>query len=728
MVRMFKNFLGLMLVALATTNAPAFSLLGPAPSSGTAPDGYQQPVIGYHLDGEIGGPKNLTEEYRWNTPILNFAMDANFFDYYGSNGAVAIEQAIAILNGVSNVSRYTPSMNELPLTSSRVNFQARALGLVDLKSVALSFVVEELGLAQPDRFTWCIRDRRTLPGASCPAMQYDIIKRNYDPETGLPTSYVNGSLYSYRIFEICTGDNPLADAVEIPVDPLSFNFTAVASQLTRRQEGIYRTGLTRDDVGGLRYMIRTNNINFEAVSSDSVLLQTNLNTVELLTTSDLGVLVAASQTNSAAALTGLFPGLEVASTITYFTNVVTTNLNITFVNYPWDPVGTPAHVLLTTTFTTNVASRFIHSFANVITNAHFTNFSLTVATTNVVLSPYAPVGSGVLQTNVTQTTTVTPGVSGDYYLLLAGECTPRIVSTQLVSLVTSSSLNSFGTNPAGDGQTFSQSLVTYFTNRTFVVNPCDRLTGTVGLRQGMDKFTFVRQNYDSLLGRFFQPITNRYTLVGITNSATVSQTFERVVTRPDFLFSAEERMLPDEAWLSVGFRTIPGRGNGYNTDNILNPGAVDGPGTRQPFVEITFNKVGPLYRNIGPSFLTEANQTTNFIWGSFDGSTNAPIVYPSSSSLANLENLVLIQINPSVLAIGTAGLAYNSAFSVTGGQSPYSFAIAPGSGALPSGLSLSSTGVISGIPANSGIFDIVVRMTDSSSRTVDKPYALTINP
>jgi hypothetical protein len=311
--------------------------------------------------------------------------------------------------------------------------------------------------------------------------------------------------------------------------------------------------------------------------------------------------------------------------------------------------------------------------------------------------------------------------------VLAGECTPKIVSTQLVSLVISSSLNSFGTNPAGDGQTFSQSLVTYFTNRVFVVNPCDRLTGTVGLRQGMDKFTFVRQNYDSLLGRFFQPITNRYTLIGITNSTAVSQTFERVVTRPDFLFSAEERQVPDEAWLSTGFRTVPGRGNGYNVSNILSAD-VDGPGTREPFVEITFNKVGPFYRNIGPSFLTEATQTTNFIWGSFDGSTNAPIIYPSSSSLANLENLVLIQISPSALAIGTAGLAYNSVFSVAGGQSPYSFAIAPGSGDLPSGLRISASGVISGIPATSGIFDIVVRMTDSSSRIVDKQYALTINP
>ena len=727
MVQMLKNFLGLMLIGLATVNAPAFTLLGPPPSTSTSPDGYQQPVIGYHLAGDIGGPKNLGEEYRWNTPILNYAMDANFFDYFGSNGVVAIEQAIAILNGVSNLSSYSASMNELPLESSRVNFQAQALQLRDLKSAALNYVVEELGLAEPDRYTWCIRDRRVIPGASCPAMFYDVIKRNFDPETFQPTSYVNGTLLSYRIVEFCSGvPDPLADAVEFQVDPLALSGFSIASFAIGR--GGFYTGLTRDDLGGFRYMLRTNNVNWESASADSVLLQTNLTATELLTTSDLGILVASSQTNSAGVLTALFPGLQIANTFSYFTNVVSTNINASFVNYPWDPVGTPPHLVLTTTFTTNVASRFIHSFANVVTNTHFTNFTSTAVTTVVEPSPFAPVGSGILRTNTTQTTTVSPGVSGDYYLLGTGECQPKIISTQLVTLVTTTNLSQFATNIIGDGQSFSQSTVTYFTNRIFVVNPCDRLTGTVGLRQGMDKFTFVRQNFDSLLGRFFQPVTNYYTLMGITNSTLVPQRFERVITRPDFLFSAEERQVPDLAWLSFGFRTIPGRGDGFNVSNILNSSAVDGPGTREPFIEITFNKVGPLLQNVGPASLLEASAFPSFIWGSFDGSTNAPIVYPSGTSITDLENQILIQINPATLPVGTVGIPFNAALTVVGGQPPYTFSIAPNTSSLPSGLSLTQAGVISGVPSGSGTFDVVIRMTDGWSRIVDRPYTITINP
>ena len=717
-----------MLVGLATINAPAFSLLGPAPSGSGAPDGYQQPVIAFHLGGDIGGPKNLGEEYRWNTPILNYAIDANYFDYFGSNGVVAIDQAISILNGVSNLSAYSSSLAEVPMQAHRINYQASALGLVDLKSVALTFVVEELGLANPNRFTWCLRDRRPIPGAPCPFMLYDVIKRNFDPETFQPTSYVNGTLYTYYILEFCAG-TPSADAIEVQVDPLAQGVTAVAASGGGFESGVafnsgsFFTGLTRDDIGGLRYMLRTNNINWEQASRDSVLLQTNLAATELLTTSDLGILVAASQTNSAGALTALFPGLEIASTFNYFTNVVTTNLNVTFANYPWDPIGTPPHLVLTTTFTTNVAQRFIHSFANVVTNTFFTNTTSAVVTTIVEPSPFALVGSGILRTNTTQAVTTSPGVSGDYYLLITNECQPRIVSTQLVTLVATTNLTEFSTNVLGDGQSFSQSTVTFFTNRIFVINPCDRLTGTAGLRQGMDKFTFVRHNFDSLLGRFFQPVTNYYTLIGVTNSAIVKQRFERVVTGPDFLFSAEERQLPDQA-----FRTEPVRGNGYNVSNILNASAVDGPGTREPFIEITFNKVGPLLQNIGPFFLTEADAESSFIWGTFDGSTNAPIVYPSGTSITDLENQVLVQISPASLGNGTAGGPYNVAFSVTGGQPPYSFTTAPNTPALPSGLTLSAAGVITGVPSVAGTYDFIIRMTDDWSRIVDRSYTLTINP
>ena len=37
---------------------------------------------------------NIGEEYRWNTPLLTYAYDESFLNYFGSNGVVAIENAI----------------------------------------------------------------------------------------------------------------------------------------------------------------------------------------------------------------------------------------------------------------------------------------------------------------------------------------------------------------------------------------------------------------------------------------------------------------------------------------------------------------------------------------------------------------------------------------------------------------------------------------------------------
>ncbi|HTQ50481.1 MAG TPA: putative Ig domain-containing protein, partial [Candidatus Acidoferrales bacterium] len=68
---------------------------------------------------------------------------------------------------------------------------------------------------------------------------------------------------------------------------------------------------------------------------------------------------------------------------------------------------------------------------------------------------------------------------------------------------------------------------------------------------------------------------------------------------------------------------------------------------------------------------------------------------------------------------------------ISGGQAPYNWALTSGSAGLPPGLSLSSNGVISGTPTQSGTFDnIVVQMTDSTvpiARIVDLVYSITIN-
>ena len=38
-------------------------------------------------------PKNIGEEYRRNTPVMYYTFDANFLDYFGSNGVAAVDSA-----------------------------------------------------------------------------------------------------------------------------------------------------------------------------------------------------------------------------------------------------------------------------------------------------------------------------------------------------------------------------------------------------------------------------------------------------------------------------------------------------------------------------------------------------------------------------------------------------------------------------------------------------------
>jgi hypothetical protein len=718
-----------MSLALGAGNAAAFSLLGPPPASGTAPDGFQQPVIAYHLGGDIGGPKNLGEEYRWNTPNLFYAFDASFLDYFGSNGVFAIEQAIAIFNNLTNFSAMSADLSEFPLEVTRQNYRASALNLMDLKSVALSFILEELGLTDPVRYTWCLRDRRPLPNLTCPFMHYDVIMRNFDPVTLAPSRYVNGTLYSYFIVERCTGPNPLADAIEFLVDPLLPSPTAVAELGLDR--GDYYIGLTRDDVGGLRYMLRTNNMNWEGVSSDSLLLQTNFNAPQILVTSNLALFAAQALTNNAAALQALYPGLIITDTKLIFTNVVTTNYFAYFTNFPWSPAGSPASLVVSSNLTTNVATWFRHTFANVMTNKFATNGIVQVQTTRVEPCTWGP--AGMLCTNVTLKTVATNALTGDFFILPTNSpCGVWFAATQLITLTIVTNEIVTATNVPGvtnvNGQQFTQAAITYFTNYYFVIYPVDCVTNSVALRQGMDTFRFYRANYDSLLGRFFQPITNIYTLVAVTNSTPYIERFQRVVTRPDFLFTAEERMEPDQGWHGLGFRTNPGRGSGYVTANIQFPDRVDGPGTREPRIEIEFNKVGPMLINTGPFFLEEVQARPSFVWGSFDGSTNAPVVYPSFRSLTDLENQVLILFSPAgpVLPDATVGAAYNVSFSATGGQPPYTWSPTPGAPGLPPGLSFSTGGVLSGVPTMTGTFDFSLRLSDSGGRVVDRPYTLTV--
>ncbi|HEY6064849.1 MAG TPA: choice-of-anchor L domain-containing protein, partial [Thermoanaerobaculia bacterium] len=84
-----------------------------------------------------------------------------------------------------------------------------------------------------------------------------------------------------------------------------------------------------------------------------------------------------------------------------------------------------------------------------------------------------------------------------------------------------------------------------------------------------------------------------------------------------------------------------------------------------------------------------------------------------------------LAISPSVLFEGFVGVAYNRTLHGVGGFAPYTFSVT--SGALPPGLSLSSSGVISGTPTAAGSFTFRIRVADSSGCSASQNYTVTIS-
>lgn len=258
MLRSFKNILCLLFVVAGIPQVEAFSLLGPK-------EVWQLPSIGFE-DNEIGGSRNIGDEYRINTPVITYAFHPSFVDYFGTNGMKAVDQAIAILNKLPRVSKASADLSEfLTDDAIRSHEYAGALNLLDLKSVALSVLLEHMGLSGEEH-VFDLRIRSPLPGAC--NFNYLTIVRNFDPVTFGASRYVNGTTYSYEIFDSCP-DPPGGEAVEFPVDPTDFTYTAVASFEESPVIGSYILNLTRDDFGGLRYLYRRNNYNEEALPTNA---------------------------------------------------------------------------------------------------------------------------------------------------------------------------------------------------------------------------------------------------------------------------------------------------------------------------------------------------------------------------------------------------------------------------------------------------------------------------
>ena len=824
MQQLIKRYCWVALLVAGAQASWGFALSGPlanhAGLPGTYGDRWQTPVIGYGLGGDLETPKNIAEEYRRNTPVMVYAFNQNFSSYFGSNGEAAVVSAFTIMNQLTNVDNYSDALTEYSIDSQHQDTTALALGLTDLKSETLNLLAEQMGLSQPERFTWTLHDRYLPAGGKCPINElYLVVQRNFDPMTSLNqqvqySPYVNDTLYTYEILEACTGANPLAQTFPISVDPLANTYTAVAglgvglgsipfdtNTLTAGsiEVGGFYTDLTRDDVAGLRYMYRTNNVNWEspAFGASWFSITTNNATQQLFpnytgtnvfvtgTNSYVGTnaftstngfnyfyyydgtygygnysaLVTLAKTTSPAVLQALYPGLVISSSSNYYVLGSNAVYSAYFTNYVGSPVGSPPVFVVVTNYIPALIEMFTTTFANVFTNRIWSTNSYAYMLTSTVGVPKGyPVGSPVVTNVTSQLVTYTNVPSGDFFVLPqfytnvcplsflypSGNLTNVLAVTNVITSLTSTITS--GTNGTGSSNlvySSTLSLVTYFTNYTWIVNPvnCTQATNATTWYQGIGRIQFVRIPdsifADPLTETFSTPYTNNYTMVAYnpTNNAYETRYFQRILLSPDILFSAEDLASPLSGEIGAAFDL---RNLNFNVANIL-PNLA-GPGTIETPTEISFDKVGNVYGNgdlainnlSTNEFLSEFTQIGLLGWGSYDGSTNDPVVYPSGTSIYNIENQLIISVTPTPaagLADGYNGVAYGAVqFSATGGVSPYTWAVGAGT-SLPAGLSLSAGGVLSGTPANNlaGVYDFTIQLTDAANRVVNFNYSITIH-
>jgi hypothetical protein len=459
-------------------------------------------------------------------------------------------------------------------------------------------------------------------------------------------------------------------------------------------------------------------------------------------------LQASSLTNDPATLQLLFPGVIVATSSNYLTVVATPIVTSTFQNIIGAPAGSaPKLVVKTNGYVYSSQTNYVTTFANIVTNHYRFNPKAILQTVTVAPANGAPLGSPSITNITTKTVTLTNTTAGDYYFLSPDLCPINFINILYTNVVTTTNvLTAVNTNIVTSSNTttyaYSQNLVISFTNYAFRVNPvtCVQSTNGPGLYEGIENMKFIKSSYDSLVGQFFQPITNNYSVVFVNNSQATVQHFQRVVTQPDFLMTAADLATsPSDNVIGAAFGA---RNLNFDSANVGAGNA--GPGIITTPTVFTFDKVGPVYFNSfgdvmdGTPYFNETPggdtsdlfYITYFLWASYDGTTNAPVVYPNGTSIDNLGNMILVQISPPppVLASGTKGQPYPATtFIASGGafSPPFTWSLAFGSG-IPAGMSLSSTGTLSGTPTQSGTFDFILQLTDSLSRSVQWNYTITI--
>jgi hypothetical protein len=158
-----------------------------------------------------------------------------------------------------------------------------------------------------------------------------------------------------------------------------------------------------------------------------------------------------------------------------------------------------------------------------------------------------------------------------------------------------------------------------------------------GFLGGVEKITYVKLPTDSILGTGFTPRVFNYSIPWLTNGGINMVHITRTVVTPDIVFSAGDLFGNTTTFpftyvpYARNFTYIASPAVGVGTDEVL-------PAVVSPQETITFNTVTPFTINETPSFLDGESVLAFPIiqFGSFDGTTNAPILYPNGTGVSQL--------------------------------------------------------------------------------------------
>lgn len=109
-----------------------------------------------------------------------------------------------------------------------------------------------------------------------------------------------------------------------------------------------------------------------------------------------------------------------------------------------------------------------------------------------------------------------------------------------------------------------------------------------------------------------------------------------------------------------------------------------------------------------------------------DSTTSYTFVNVTSGHLitAQFTGCPAITVQPASLSAAPAGDPYSNTITAGGGSGPYTFAVT--SGSLPTGLTLASSGLLSGTPSTPGSYTFVVTATDTRGCTGNLSYTLSL--